>query len=282
MNTQTPTRSFIAIAVLIGLQTVSVQALNLSSPGFLPDNTFQFSINGTAGDNVAIEAAPTACGTWVNIGTQVLPAGGSFAFIDAAATGLSNRFYRASVNVTNHSANALGFTKVTIYPGFNLIANQLDNPPNTISSLINGVPDGTQVYAFNGVYSSSVYDTGSWEGNPNSSLKPGEGIFVRNTSGASFVIRFVGNVMQGPLINPIPAGFSIRSELVPCIGPATLSCNEGEMIFTYVRTPSPGYASYVCDTGSWQPFTPTLNIGQAFFYFSWSNKSWVRNFSVWQ
>ena len=53
------------------------------------------------------------------------------------------------------------------------------------------------------------------------SLLPGEGGLLQNYSGEEFTVTCIGEVLQGNLTKPIPAGLSIRSSMVPEAGGIT-------------------------------------------------------------
>jgi hypothetical protein len=113
------------------------------------------------------------------------------------------------------SVNAVGFVNVVVPPGFSMVANPLNAATNTVPALFAGVPDGTTVYKFDGTsFLVNTLDLGEW-GIPAQTLVPGEGAFIRNPGTAPFTVTFVGEVMQGSLSNPLPAGFSIKSSQVP-------------------------------------------------------------------
>src|SRR5436853_7293303 len=101
------------------------------------------------------------------------------------------------------SVNAVGYVNKTVPKGNKLavISNPLDAGAgnNTIGNLFKGVPDGTQVYKYTG----TTFVTATFDSLENAFLPadaaattvvPGEGVFVRNTSAADITVTFVGEV----------------------------------------------------------------------------------------
>lgn len=179
-----------------------------------------------------------------------------------------------------YSLNVVGYYNITIPANsFAMIANQLNTTNNTIASLIPTPPDFTELYKFSGGYSGYLYD-GEWTPDGNATLNPGEGAFIRNVTGSPLTLTFVGEVMQGSLTNPLPAGFSIRSSMVPQAGLVTTTLGLPAADFDELYTFSGGYSGYLYD-GEWTPNEPNIAVGQAF----WVRKvggaaNWVRNFTV--
>jgi hypothetical protein len=188
----------------------------------------------------------------------------------------------AQTNV--YSLNAVGYINVTCPPGFAMIANQLNATNTTLDVLLGSVPDGCQCFIFsNGVYSTYTMD-GGWQPNGFSKLDPGLGCFFKNPYGSNIVVTFVGEVPQGSLTNSMPAGFAIRSSIVPQAGDVVtllgIPANDGDQIFKYNPGPTPGYSTFTWDTDSYQPVNPSMGVGEAFFVKNGVQKNWIRTFSV--
>jgi hypothetical protein len=187
-----------------------------------------------------------------------------------------------------YSINTVGYVNTVTKPGFNMIANPLDNKAgNKVSDLFAGVPDGTTLFKYTGggYENPNAYDSffGGW-GDPNQPLVPGEGVFLQLPAGADRTLTFVGEVKQGHLVTPLPAGFAMVSSQVPQAGLLATDLKypaaDGDNIFTYANPG--GYSVYNYDSlfGGWSPNEPTIGVGQAF----WSQKvaaaQWVRDFTV--
>ena len=195
-----------------------------------------------------------------------------------------------------YSVNAVGYVNTTLNPGFNLISNPLDAEDNSIQGLFGAVgaqAPGMQVYKFvNGTYVIALYDDLA---EPPSfqppaaaatEVNPGEGVFVRNPLTTPLTVTFVGEVMQGDLITPIPPGLSILSSKVPQAGTATelgLTGVPGDQFYQFTPT---GYRISLFDDledpPAWVPALNPLKVGEAFFFRSASTaaRDWTRSFSV--
>ena len=186
-----------------------------------------------------------------------------------------------------YSVNAVGYINVSVKPGFNLIANQLNQGTgnNTVDKIFAGVPDGTVLYKFvNGTYVIDGYDSasGGWD-DGTLTLKPGEGIWVRNPGAAAFTVTFVGEVPQGSLTNPIPVGFSIVSSIVPQSADLDAGLKypvaDGDS-FYFFRNGAYVIYGYDSTSGGWDPAAPVPAVGESFWARSVAAKNWVRDFSV--
>jgi hypothetical protein len=191
------------------------------------------------------------------------------------------------------SVNAVGYVNKTI-PGGNklaLISNPLNagEGNNTIANLFKGVPDGTQVYKYTGTgFVTATYDGLESAFLPpdaaSTTIVPGEGVFVRNTSAADIQVTFVGEVPQGTLNNAYPAGLSIRSSMVPQAGTAAelgFVGKDGDQINQF----DPATQSYKVSTfdgleNAWLPALTPLAVGEAFFLRASAAGTWTRTFSV--
>lgn len=104
--------------------------------------------------------------------------------------------------VVQTSGNVVGYYNRSIYPGDNLIANQLIATNNSIDSLlVQGVPDGSTFTKWDTVANEfmpySVFDanSGSWSINYNFNPVDGQGGVLHSPS--PFTNTFVGEVYQG-------------------------------------------------------------------------------------
>jgi hypothetical protein len=181
------------------------------------------------------------------------------------------------------SVNAVGFVNVAVPPGFSMIANPLNAPTNTVPALFAGVPDGTTIYKFDGTsYSVNSLDLGEW-GNPAQTLVPGEGAFIRNPGTTPFTVTFVGEVMQGSLSNPIPAGFSIKSSQVPQSAALDtvlgFPAADGDIVYQFSNAQNT-YVIHALDLGEWSGGAPVPAVGESFFVKKVAAGNWTRTFSV--
>jgi hypothetical protein len=189
-----------------------------------------------------------------------------------------------------YSVNAVGYVNTSLVAGYNLISNPLDNKSangNSIANLFAGVPDGTQVFKFeNGAFVSTAFDeiVGGWDPADVAAktVLPGDGVFVRVNGPTT--ITFVGEVPQGNLVNPLPAGLSIKSSMVPQAGTAAdlgLQGADGDQLYQWVPA-NQAYATSTFDSivGGWDPALGQLKVGEAFFLRKAAAGTWNRTFSV--
>jgi hypothetical protein len=202
---------------------------------------------------------------------------------------LSAAAIATSVAQTVYSVNVVGYMNVTLAPGFNLVANQLNTTNNTLGSLLSSVPGGFMLYKYvpGSGYAPYLFDDVDliWTPNGNATLNPGEGAFIKNNQTTNVTITFVGEVLTGNSTNTLVPGFQIISSTIPSPGTAVeigIPAGGGDMIYKYA--PGAGYSPYLFDDVDliWTPSAPTINVGEAIWYkkFSAGSTPWVRTFSV--
>jgi hypothetical protein len=189
-------------------------------------------------------------------------------YVDRQAFKVSHRFYRMIAEGVR-SSNEIGYATVTLPPGFAMIANPLEGAINTVGELFKGWPDGTTLSQFDtrlSCLTENAVKLGHWT-NPAQELLPGEGaIFFNPTSDYRSSI-FAGQVMRGKLSRPLPAGFSIRSSVLPKPGnleelgflPA-----DGDAIHLFDRDRQK-YVVHPYEDGRWTAGPPLVGVGEAFW-----------------
>jgi hypothetical protein len=189
-----------------------------------------------------------------------------------------------------YSVNAVGYVNTPLVPGFNLISNPLDNKSsangNSVANLFGTqLPEDSIVYKFaNGSFAGGTfqYSFGQWPAAASTTLvPPGEGVFVRVGSAAT--VTFVGDVPQGTLNNPIPAGFSIRASQVPQEGTATalgFPAAEDDIIYQFDSANQRYFTPSQNQFGTFVPPLRPLKVGEAFFVRTAAAKTWTRTFNV--
>ena len=65
-------------------------------------------------------------------------------YVDSEASKFSYRFYRVLAEAI-FSDNVVGYVTINVPPGYSMIANPLQAPPNTISSILPNAPEGTTI-----------------------------------------------------------------------------------------------------------------------------------------
>lgn len=188
----------------------------------------------------------------------------------------------SQADTTVYSVNAVGFVNINVPAGFSMIANPLVSTSSTLDSLITGVATGTTVYQWNGTsFKIATYLNGSgWlPGNHGITLSPGQGAFINTVS--PITLTFVGEVPTGNTSNiAIPAGFSMISSAVPQSDSLTnlqFPAQVGDTIYRYL---SGSYQISTWTGASWQPQTPTPNVGESFWSLKSQASNWNRNFSI--
>ena len=201
----------------------------------------------------------------------------------------------AATSMAAHQ-NAVGHVTKTIPPnGFALISNPLIAADNSINALFSPAPPGFSVFKFesgrggsNTGFAIATFDDLDGAFLPADvaalTVVPGEGVFVRNPTGSSMTITFIGEVPQGALSNPLPMGLSIRSSQVPQAGTAEelgLVGGSGDSIFQW-NTANQNYDVSTFDDldNAWLPPLGTLEVGDAFFLSKQSAGSWDRIFEI--
>ncbi len=200
----------------------------------------------------------------------------TFGIEDLALTVLSTRQGGAI-----YSVHLIGYMNVDVPPGFSMVANQLMAPDNSVGALLPGVPEGTTIYKFDPVsqsFSANEFAAGAWT-NPNESLLPGEGAFIKNPTTNSLKLTFVGEMLTGTLTNDIPAGYSIRSYVLPIGRPLEemgFPAEMGDTVFRFDPA-TQQYTSHVNIYGEWYP-PCKLTGGEAFFVLRAKPALWVLTF----
>src|SRR5207249_3186480 len=117
-------------------------------------------------------------------------------------------------------------------------------------------------------------------------LNPGEGCFFNNPSSNGVLVTFVGEVLQGTLVNNLPAGFSLRASMVPQAGALDtllgLPAADRDVVYRFLKGQYVAY-TYFSGSGWYGPTNaPALNlaVGEAFFINKASSTNWTRSFSV--
>jgi hypothetical protein len=121
----------------------------------------------------------------------------------------------------------------TIFPGANVIANQLAND-STVATLLPYAPFGTYLLRYNpglgGYEPANTFTIGGWT-RPDQPLLPGEGAWLVNPSARAFEVHISGTPIAAPAVPPAGANPSAPCGLVSFPGnrPATYSDILGPM-----------------------------------------------------
>jgi len=195
----------------------------------------------------------------------------------------------AQTNV--YSVNAVGYVQQVLQPGvFTMIANPLNTTNNSLGSLFPTMPNGTQIFKWNGsTYDIAARVRGAWD-HPEYTLNPGEGSFIQLGGAGPFTNTYVGEVLQGSLTNATTGpGYFMLSSQVPQNGDAdslnlTPALSNGDAVYEF-NAGSNQYDIWSRVRGSWADpvggnTAPPITVAQSFFLFDGGARSWTRTFSV--
>ena len=256
-----------------------VARARMEAIGRVGDDAFAMRIHLPEGMEYTVEAS-NDLHSWTLVETGAA-ATGLVEFADAAAAGHPHRFYRAITGLMA-SVNVIGYVNLTVPPGLMMIANPFHSPNTGVSSLLSNVPDGLALHKFD-VASQRLVQTilrrRRWS-HPEETLSPGEGCILGNPTGCPFEVSFAGEVSQGTLCNPIPAGTCIRSSMVPQGGTLDAELEfpitEGDAIQVF-DTVNQGYVIHRFVDGKWNPAPPAITVGEAFWVQKQNPANWIRN-----
>ncbi|MHB8523650.1 MAG: hypothetical protein ACYDH9_23245 [Limisphaerales bacterium] len=183
-----------------------------------------------------------------------------------------------------HAQGVSGYYNVSVPPGFSMIANQLNSGGDTVAEVLTtGLVDGMALYRFdetNQTFSANTFRNGAWS-NPGQLFPPGEGVFIFNPAANTALLTFTGSLNPGTYINPIPAGLSMRSSMLPLDGRLDTLANfpaaEGDIIYSF-NNASGTYKIYTYDLGSWTA-PPIVAAGESFFVWTTTATNWVQTFN---
>jgi hypothetical protein len=217
-----------------------------------------------------------------------------------------------------YSVNVVGYINVTVQPGFNIIANQLDvDGVDAISTVLNATTpssqDGAELLKFTaGSFSEDFYAAtladglgfigwydGVTGGPSTNTIQPGVGAFYFNPASSNVTLTLTGTVLQGTNSVPLPAGFALISTLAPqAIVLDTTATNnfpavDGDEYLPWVNgnfgtadfyaaslSDGLGFIGWYDSVLGTQVF-PTPAVGAGYFlYNNGASTSWTRNFEV--
>jgi len=247
----------------------------IAEPQFNSDKEFQFNIYSipcaSLSNRFVHVYQSSDLISWTLAQPLCLP-NGKGVFKDSQIAGAKSRFYRL-IQGGLHS-QTFGFTTLIVAAGKSaLIANSFDHCDNSVSNLftLSSLPQGISIVKQNPA-DTSAYNSadGSWS-NPNLKLSPGEAAWLRNPGTQDCLVRFVGDVREGALLNPIPASKPLLSFMLPIsfnyyknyqrIGFDSDPLGPGA---TVQRWNGDAFISYFRESWGWIPETPPLQPGEGF------------------
>lgn len=195
-----------------------------------------------------------------------------------------------------YSVNVVGYINLTQTNQWALISDQLDDGAgNQITNLFSAPMTGSYpvlFYKYNGVTYDQItrVNATTWSFNPNTlanrqaTLKPGEAVFVKKTGNTPLTYTFVGEVMQGTLLNPVTPGFELYSTMVPQDGLIKTLHNFQPNRFDQVFFAFNGvtYSNRTWTGTAWSGTEPLIKVGEGFWINNRTNivNQWTRSFTV--
>ncbi len=216
--------------------------------------------------------------------------GGSYVVIDATKShGVFHLKRTATANDGPvYSMNIVGYVNKQLPPGLTLLANPLYQPTNSIAVWWPTAPDGAQIFKYtagNG-YEVATFDgvTGIWS-NPNMEIPLGTGFYFRNPTTSTIMQTWVGEVVQGVVVNPLPAGYSTKGSMIPQEGSINSLHNipgqAGDELRLYVNDLQGGghelISTFDGTANAWVPDLQ-LGVGDGFWIHKQNAQDWVRVF----
>jgi len=181
-----------------------------------------------------------------------------------------------------YSVNAVGYINITVgAKKYALVSNQLNVGGNTLKEVLPSVAEGTVVFKHSQAsgFAAIGFEFGEW-GNPNATVKPGEGFFLQNNGAADLKVTFVGEVPQGALKTGLLKGLNLIGSQVPQAGKLdALEYPVGdETVYQFV---SGNYAGSDALGGTWLGDAPTVSVAESFFVLNNEPaKNWTRSFTI--
>jgi hypothetical protein len=214
-----------------------------------------------------------------------------------------------------YSLNVVGYVNLTLRPGYNLIANQLNNSASATHAIsavltnITGLADGSTFFGWN-AGAQDFTQAANWVGTPpdgpawynadytalsTDTAPRGAGVFIFNAGGVNATLTLVGEVPQGANSVSVPNNYGFLADFVPTsqeIITNGFPVADGSTLQTFnavaqdysqalngIATPPDGPAWYNADFTATVPFAPA--VGQGLLYHTTGGSAtWNRNFTV--
>jgi hypothetical protein len=180
--------------------------------------------------------------------------------------------------------NQVGYMNVEVPPGYSMLSTSIMSPLG--AKLTDVVHSGGQNCMSltkvdeHGRLQTTFYTPGLGWSDTSITLLPGEGCVVWNPGEASFVVTFVGRVLDGKLTNDLPSGLSMCGPLLPMPGGLSTvhlfpAANNDAVHFL---RPDGTYDTYRYQGGTWTPTEPVIGVGRAMWVEKATPTKWIRDF----
>jgi hypothetical protein len=179
------------------------------------------------------------------------------------------------------SSNIVGYVKLNLAKGLNLIANPLNNTAvngNNVSSLFTF---DCSVLRWNGTgfASTDILAGVGVVGGNDFALAPGESVFLDVAAATS--TTFVGEALTGTQTKAINKGNNFVASKIPLAGTATdlgLTPGDGDTVLTWGGKSYTAYDSL--GGGVWPNGEPSFTVGQGFVVQAAAAFTWTKTFNV--
>lgn len=180
------------------------------------------------------------------------------------------------------SSNIVGYVKLNLAKGLNLISNPLDNTAangNNVSTIFGGIDCSVLRWNGTGFTSTDILAGVGIVGGADFALAPGEAVFVDVAAPSSVVT--VGDALVGTQAKALAVGNNFVASLIPIAGTATelgLTPPDGSTVLTWTGT---GYTAFdTLGDGIWPTTEPSFTVGQGFVVQASSAFTWTKTFTV--
>ena len=191
---------------------------------------------------------------------------------------VTNVLGAATSSVASLTVNCVGTCldtyTITLWPGTNVIANQLDNGGNTLAEVLPVVPDGAQLRKWDPIgqtYSAAAtFHAGTGWDTPSTTLQPGEGAFL--VVSVQYNLTFNGIRRCAATLPLCPVvGYQLVSDQIPetgifgsaytnnLLGLALVANTKVIKLNPQTQTTN----TYLFNGTTWSPAQPTAAIGEA-------------------
>jgi hypothetical protein len=182
------------------------------------------------------------------------------------------------------SSNIVGYVKLTLSRGYNLISNPLNNTNpdgNKVGTLFKSLDCNISRWTGSGFAVSSIFaDVGVVEGD-DFVLNPGEAVFIEVDAEKS--VTLVGEALIGTQSVPVIRGNNFVASKIPLGGTVTqlgLVPGDGDTVAKWAGTK---YTTYDYFAGTWLldgvPAEPTVAVGEGVVLNSLAPFSWTLTFT---
>ncbi|MBX3732490.1 MAG: hypothetical protein KF791_07840 [Verrucomicrobiae bacterium] len=188
----------------------------------------------------------------------------------------------ASTATAAVSSNIVGYVKLNLKSGLNLVTNPLDNTAangNNVSTIFGGIDCSILRWTGSGFVGTDILAGVGVVGGDDFALVPGMGVFV--DVGADTSVTTVGDALIGTQATALVVGNNFVSSKIPIAGTATelgLTPPDGSTVLTWTGT---GYTAFdTLGDGIWPVGEPSFTVGQGFVVQTTEAFTWTKTFTV--